>query len=748
MAAQATSLALTALLSSLHTHLQTQTQLLPTLHAQLGLPPSALEDELKDLEKQLMQSVERQIEQRQQEVDHWSEKCEIVEVECVRYSKALGGNVKVMGTSVGELRKVLVYHTKFEQLSALTNRLKSLSRTLGSDFFASDVLDPVVAAGDKSDDPNANVDVTPERFLRLEKELVRGKAEVSKRLQHLSTTFLQIDWLYTELGILPPALDNLPSSSSNSLGAFLSVSQQLSASASKSTSSDPFSLSNTPTPLSRIRSVTPLLFQEDILSVPETDYQHIFANFVTKIEEAEDEGIGNHPIPTGLENVEPTQGLLAWAENLQSSLEETKCRREAHIQAMYDQLEGLWRRLGVDEADMDAFVEAHRGSTEDTIREYEEELERMLELKRERMGAFIASTREEIVRLWDDLMVGEDERADFAPFVDDEHTEELLTIHEDEIRRLKEDRRQKAPLLASIKRYFDICEEEKELDAAASDQTRLLGRGRGGDPGRLLREEKMRKRVMKEKPRLEQDLLTSIPAWEVEAQRPFLVHGESILQLLMETISAADQENKRKPPRAGSVPARATTPVNSALGSKARPRSASQSIPNKRQKLEPVPIGQTRKGKGGKGQAPSSGSNRPPLGSYRGGNATIGVRAASSPSKIPGRTPSGSSLPRPVPVSIPKPGTQHHALGHGRAPSSVTYKVSSSTRTTSGVYGARYPSAGARAQAVVKKATRARRESFKPRPSVDGDLGVSVALGSYGGRWPELAVSVEEEEEC
>ena len=32
----------------------------------------------------------------------------------------------------------------------------------------------------------------------------------------------------------------------------------------------------------------------------------------------------------------------------------------------------------------------------------------------------------------------------------------------------------------------------------ASDQTRLLGRGR--DPGRLLREEKMRKRVTKEKP--------------------------------------------------------------------------------------------------------------------------------------------------------------------------------------------------------------------------------------------------------
>ena len=83
----------------------------------------------------------------------------------------------------------------------------------------------------------------------------------------------------------------------------------------------------------------------------------------------------------------------------------------------------------------------------------------------------------------------------------DEHTEELLSIHEQEIRRLKDERRMKAPLLAGIRKYFEICEEEKELAAAAGDQSRLLGRG-PRDPGRLLREEKMRRRVGKEKPRV------------------------------------------------------------------------------------------------------------------------------------------------------------------------------------------------------------------------------------------------------
>ena len=67
--------------------------------------------------------------------------------------------------------------------------------------------------------------------------------------------------------------------------------------------------------------------------------------------------------------------------------------------------------------------------------------------------------------------------------------------------RLKEDRKLKGSLLVSIRKYFEILEDEKELAAAASDQSRLLGRG-PRDPGRLLREEKMRKRVTKEKPRV------------------------------------------------------------------------------------------------------------------------------------------------------------------------------------------------------------------------------------------------------
>ena len=176
---------------------------------------------------------------------------------------------------------------------------------------------------------------------------------------------------------------------------------------------DPFLFTSlsTPTPPSASTS-----FLTESPAELETSYQRIFARFAAQIEEAESENLNLAEV--ALTNVDPTPGLLSWASSVHASLGALKARREAHIQAMYDQLEGLWRRLGVSEDDMDGFVEAHRGSTDEVVAAYEEELERMMELKRERMGVFVCNARAEIARLWDDMMVGEDERRDFAPFVD------------------------------------------------------------------------------------------------------------------------------------------------------------------------------------------------------------------------------------------------------------------------------------------------------------------------------------------
>ena len=56
--------------------------------------------------------------------------------------------------------------------------MNNIGKTLGVDYFSSEVLEPTLVQGETYGDPGACRDVTPERFMKLEKELVRGKAEV------------------------------------------------------------------------------------------------------------------------------------------------------------------------------------------------------------------------------------------------------------------------------------------------------------------------------------------------------------------------------------------------------------------------------------------------------------------------------------------------------------------------------------------------------------------------------------------
>lgn len=123
------STTITSLLNSLHTHLQSQTQLLPTLHNQLGLPPTALADDLSALQKELTGCVERQIDARRKEVDQWMCKCEEVEKQCIRYANALGGHGKATGSSVGEIRKEQVLPKRFERITEHQERLRQVRNT-------------------------------------------------------------------------------------------------------------------------------------------------------------------------------------------------------------------------------------------------------------------------------------------------------------------------------------------------------------------------------------------------------------------------------------------------------------------------------------------------------------------------------------------------------------------------------------------------------------------------------------------
>lgn len=311
--------------------------------------------------------------------------------------------------------------------------------------------------------------------------------------------------------------------------------------------------------------------------------------------------------------------LLARREKL---LDE-KRGRERKLKDLKHAVEGLWERFGVEECDRKTFLAANRGCGLRTINEFEEELSRLNELKSQNLHLFVEDARCRLQELWDCLYFSEEDMLDFTPAFSDVYSDALLEAHEAEIARLETLKEQRAPTLELIDRHRSLLAEREALNNSSQDATRLMARGNKGerrDPGKLLREEKMRKRIAKELPKIEADLRKELEHFEDEYGRPFLVHGESYLDEL--TKAAA------KPPPRSKTP--------SAVPSSASKRNAPPSRPHS-------VIG-GRPGSAMRGPPPPRSSTKTPTGGQPAKYNTVGPSrsGAKSPTKIPGRVPLGN----------------------------------------------------------------------------------------------------------
>ncbi|OAA69769.1 Microtubule-associated protein, MAP65/ASE1-type [Cordyceps fumosorosea ARSEF 2679] len=281
-------------------------------------------------------------------------------------------------------------------------------------------------------------------------------------------------------------------------------------------------------------------------------------------------------------------------------LTDEKKSREKKLRDLKAAVEALWAKLGIDEAETKAFGNANRGCGLRQINEFEDELARLNEMKRQNLHLFVEDARVQLQALWDALYFSEDEMLEFTPAFSDVYSDALLEAHEREIARLEALREQRAPVLALVDRHKNLIKERDELAASSQDASRLMLRGQKGekrDPGKLLREEKMRKRIAKELPKVAAEVIKMLERWEDEYGRPFLVFGERYLDECEDSGSnkaAAPTTRSKTPagappsavkmPKSGhkgtiakSVPPRTMTKTPTATGPKKAPTTVQQS---------------------------------------------------------------------------------------------------------------------------------------------------------------------------
>lgn len=288
----------------------------------------------------------------------------------------------------------------------------------------------------------------------------------------------------------------------------------------------------------------------------------------------------------------------------------------------------------------------------------------MLELKQEHLHIFVEDAREALAQLWEKLYFSEQEILHFSPARSEVMSDALLAAHEMEIQRLRDLLDERNPIISLIDKHRSLINDRESLALSVNDSSRLISRGGTGnrDPTRLLREEKTRKRIAKELPKIEMDLKRILEQWEDEYGEAFLVKGEDYLQTLMSTSHSRAGAHSRQ----GSVPtptgrARANT-ASSATGpirplsrgpvSKPAPRPKTPSAQQLRSKTpterSTTSIGSAAAGKSGVRSLVTAGAReivtphrsgaRTPGPSNRVAPPNTGTGLSRSPSKGPSRT--------------------------------------------------------------------------------------------------------------
>ncbi|KAM6426221.1 protein regulator of cytokinesis 1 isoform 1-T1 [Liasis olivaceus] len=220
---------------------------------------------------------------------------------------------------------------------------------------------------------------------------------------------------------------------------------------------------------------------------------------------------------------------LAALKDLLQQLEGQRAQKEALCEELRSRILTLWDWLQVPPEEREAFAPYMEGSRAGIMNALHLEVDRLEELKRQNLQEVVEAIRAQLATFWDKCFFGEEQRRSFSPYYQDDVTEELLQQHDNELVELKCYYETHQELFEAIHKWKKNWCLFQELEKKATDPSRFTNRG-----GNLLKEEKLRAKLQKTLPKLEEELRVRVELWEQEHTRDFLVNGQRFMEHVAE----------------------------------------------------------------------------------------------------------------------------------------------------------------------------------------------------------------------
>ena len=273
-----------------------------------------------------------------------------------------------------------------------------------------------------------------------------------------------------------------------------------------------------------------------------------------------------------------TPSAMSELGHLRARLQEKVQSLTQKADSLREKLTDIYTRLDLPLENMNEFLSRYPGCKPSTISALEAELDRCLELKRQNIEKFVINCRTELEQYWNACYFSEDSKpVRFEPFFSTNFSEALLDLHETELEKIRAFYTKAKPIFDVFKQHCQIWNEFVEMERKVNDPSRLLSRGRGGG---LLQEQKKRREIERQMPKIGEKLKNLVDQWERETGELFQIadipifdyinYQKELLGEEKEAIKKAKTEEKEREKenelRYGSKPA--TSKRNAAAMSK------------------------------------------------------------------------------------------------------------------------------------------------------------------------------------
>ncbi|KAL1124237.1 hypothetical protein AAG570_002007 [Ranatra chinensis] len=207
------------------------------------------------------------------------------------------------------------------------------------------------------------------------------------------------------------------------------------------------------------------------------------------------------------------------------SLQEVYNENENRCMVLWSQVQDMWSRINEDEDRCTKFREKHKGISVSVMNAIKIELERCIELRRANLGTLIEVTKHKLEEAWDKMTYTEEQRQYFEPYFTKHCSEDILNLLELEVQKLRGHYENNIEIYRLAEKRQELWDRMIHLDQLAQDKNRLFN-NRGGQ---LLKEERERKTIDVNLPKIDKQLQQHIEIYQNRYNTPFTWHGYDLL---------------------------------------------------------------------------------------------------------------------------------------------------------------------------------------------------------------------------